>query len=67
MSSSSSSQYPPKAKTAAQRANEANRAQQMAVNAKSGQPNDRRAPQPGEASDAGLANDQRPVGIARKR
>ncbi len=59
-------QHPQKPLTAAQRANEANRAQQMAVNGKSGRPSDRKAPQSGEISDQGMANDQRPVGMARK-
>ena len=63
----SSSQRPQKPKTAAQRASEANRAQQLAVDAKAGRPNDRKATQPGETSDQGLDNDRRPVGVARRR
>lgn len=63
---SKSIQHPQKAPTAAQRANEANRAQQMAVNGKSGRPSDRKAPHEGEVSDQGMANDQRPAGMARK-
>ena len=62
----SNSQWPQKAKTAAQRANEANRAQQVAVNGKAGRPSDRKALQPGETSDQGMANDRRPAGLARK-
>ena len=64
---SSSIQRPQKAPTAAQRANEANRAQQMAVNGQFGRQGDRKAPQEGEAPDQGMANDQRPSGIARNR
>ena len=63
----SSSQWPQKAKTAAQRANEANRAQQVAVNDKSGRPSDRKALQEGDTPDQGMANDHRPAGIARNR
>ena len=63
----STSQRPEKPKTAAQRAAEANHAQQLAVNAKAGRPSDRRATKEGEVSNQGLDNDQRPVGIARKR
>jgi hypothetical protein len=63
---SSSIQHPQKPPTAAQRANEANRAQQMAVNGKAGRPTDRKALQTGEISDQGMANDQRPAGLARK-
>lgn len=59
-------QHPQKPLTAAQRANEANRAQQMAVNAKLGRPSDRRTPQEGDTSDAGLNNDKRPAGLARR-
>ena len=62
----SSSQRPQKPLTAAQRAAEANRAQQMAVNAKGARPSDRRNTPEGETSDQGLDNDQRPVGVARK-
>ena len=62
----SSIQRPQKPMTAAQRAAEANRLQQVAVNSKGPRPSDRRATQEGEASDQGLDNDQRPVGIARK-
>jgi hypothetical protein len=60
----SSSQWPQKRQTAAQRANEANRAQQVAVNGKGVRPSDRRAPAEGEASNQGLENDNRPVGVA---
>lgn len=63
----SSSQRPQKPKTAAQRASEANRAQQLAVNAKGSRPSDRRATKEGEASDQGLDNDRRPVGVKRGR
>ena len=63
----SSSQWPPKRKTAAQRANDANRAQQLAVNAKAARPSDRRADAPGETSTQGLSDDNRPVGVARRR
>ncbi|MEQ1781635.1 MAG: hypothetical protein ABMA14_09760 [Hyphomonadaceae bacterium] len=63
---SKSIQHPQKAPTAAQRANEANRAQQMAVNGKAGRPSDRKATQEGEISDQGMVNDQRPAGLARK-
>jgi hypothetical protein len=59
-------QHPQKPLTAAQRANEANRAQQMAVNGNAGRPSDRKAIQEGEVSDQGMANDQRPAGVARK-
>jgi len=51
--------------TAAQRASEANRAQQIAVRDSRSQPADRRTAQPGEASSAGLDNDNRPVGVRR--
>ena len=60
-------QHPQKPLTAAQRANEANRAQQMAVNGAGGRPSDRKAIPEGEISDHGMANDQRPAGIARNR
>lgn len=63
----SSSQWPQKAKTAAQRANEANRAQQLAVNAKTARPSDRRPDAEGQTSTQGMADDNRPAGIARKR
>ena len=63
----SSSQWPQKRQTAAQRANDANRAQQVAVNEKSGRPSDRRATQEGEASDQGLDNDNRPVGVGLRK
>ena len=59
-------QHPQKPLTAAQRANEANRAQQMAMNSSGGRPADRKAPHEGEISDQGMANDQRPAGLARK-
>lgn len=49
--------------TAAQRASEANRAQQFAVHNRRAQPSDRRAAPDGEASTAGLDNDNRPVGV----
>jgi hypothetical protein len=62
----STTQRPEKPKSAAQRAAEANRAQQIAVNAKGSRPSDRRNTKDGEASDQGLENDQRPVGIGRK-
>ncbi len=64
---SSSIQHPQKPLTAAQRANEANRAQQMAMNGSGGRPTDRKATQEGEISDQGMANDQRPSGVARNR
>ena len=63
---SKSIQHPQKAPTAAQRANEANRAQQIAVNGTGGRPTDRKATQEGEISNQGLTNDQRPAGLARK-
>ncbi len=63
----SSSHWPQKRQTAAQRANEANRAQQVAVNEKAGRPSDRRAPAEGEASDQGLDNDNRPVGVGLRK
>lgn len=63
----SGSQWPQKAKTAAQRANEANRAQQLAVNAKATRPGDGRTDTEGQVSTQGLSDDNRPVGIARKR
>ena len=63
----STSQWPQKAKTAAQRAAEANRAQQLAVNTHGGRPSDRRTTKDGETSTQGLDNDHRPVGIANKR
>jgi hypothetical protein len=63
----SSSQWPQKRQTAAQRANEANRAQQVAVNDKGGRPSDRRAPAAGEALDQGLTNDNRPVGVGLRK
>ena len=63
----STSQRPEKPKTAAQRANEANREQQIAVNGKAGRPSDRRAPQAGEAPNQGLTNDNRPVGIGLRK
>lgn len=63
----SSSQWPLKRQTAAQRANEANRAQQVAVNGHAGRPSDRRAQAEGEASDQGLANDNRPVGVGLRK
>ncbi len=53
-------------KTAAQRASEANRLQQLAVRDSRPQPSDRRSAQPGEKSDAGLENDHRPVGVKRR-
>lgn len=56
-----------KPKTPAQRASEANHAQQMAINGKVSRPSDRRSQQPGEVADTGLSNDNRPVGIARNR
>jgi hypothetical protein len=62
----STTQRPEKPKSAAQRAAEANRAQQIAVNAKGSRPSDRRNTKDGVASDQGLENDQRPVGIGRK-
>lgn len=62
-----SAQWPHKRKTAAQRANDANRAQQLAVNAKTARPSDRRADAPGQISTQGLSDDKRPVGIGRKR
>ena len=52
--------------TAAQRASEANRLQQIAVRDSRAQPADRRTTQAGEASDAGLENDNRPVGVHRR-
>ena len=52
--------------TAAQRASEANRLQQLAVRDSRAQPADRRTAQPGEASNAGLDNDNRPVGVQRR-
>jgi hypothetical protein len=55
-----------KPKSAAQRASEKNNAQQTAVNAKTSRPSDRRNVQPGEISDAGLLNDNRPAGLARR-
>lgn len=64
---SSSIQRPQKPLTAAQRANEANRLQQMAVNGQSGRPSDRKAPQAGDNPDQGMADDQRPAGLARNR
>lgn len=63
----SSSQWPQKAKTAAQRANEANRAQQLAVNEKSARPSDRRPDAEGDVSTQGMADDNRPAGVARNR
>jgi hypothetical protein len=63
----SSSQWPQKRQTAAQRANEANRAQQVAVNDKGGRPSDRKVPAVGEASDQGLTNDNRPVGVGLRK
>lgn len=62
----SNSQRPQKPMTAAQRASEANRQQQLAVNARGARPSDRRATRDGETSDQGLDNDHRPVGVARK-
>jgi hypothetical protein len=62
-----SDQQRQKPKTAAQRAGEANRAQQLAVNSKMARPSDRRTKQDGETQDDGLTNDNRPVGVARKR
>ena len=62
-----SPQRPQKPKTAAQRAAEANRQQQLAVNAKGSRPSDRRATKDGEASTQGLDDDRRPVGVARGR
>ena len=62
-----SDQRPQKPKSAAQRASEANHAQQLAVNSKMARPSDRRTKQEGETQDEGLSNDNRPVGIARKR
>lgn len=53
--------------TAAQRASEANRLQQLAVHGRKPQPSDRRSPQPGEKSEAGLDNDHRPVGVNKRR
>ena len=62
----SSSQWPQKRQTAAQRANEANRAQQVAVNDKGGRPSDRKAPAVGEAL-ARAALDRSPVALADRR
>jgi hypothetical protein len=56
----------PRPKSAAQRASEANRLQQIAVRDRSPQPSDRRSAQPGEKSDAGLDNDRRPVGVNKQ-
>lgn len=53
-------------KSAAQRASEANRLQQIAVRDRGPQPSDRRTQQPGDKSDSGLENDQRPVGVKRR-
>jgi len=64
---SSTTQRPPKRQSAAQRASEANHAHQLAVNGKTGRPADRRTQQDGETSDAGLSNDNRPVGVARSK
>jgi len=63
----SSSQWPQKRQTAAQRANDANRAQQVATNGKAGRPSDRKATAEGETSDQGLANDNRPVGVGLRK
>lgn len=52
--------------TAAQRASEANRAQQLAIHNRRAQPSDRRSTQDGETSTAGLDNDHRPVGMNRR-
>ena len=52
--------------TAAQRASEANRAQQIAIHEKRSQPSDRRTPQSGDNADAGLTDDNRPVGPNRR-
>lgn len=54
-------------RTAAQRASDANRLQQLAVHGHRPQPSDRRSLQPGEKSEAGLDNDQRPVGVNKRR
>ncbi len=62
-----STQYPPKRQSAAQKANDANRLQQMAINGKTTRPGDRRSAQPGEASTEGLADNNQPVGIARRK
>jgi hypothetical protein len=58
---------PDRPRTAAQRASDANRLQQIAVRDRLPQPLDRRSPQAGEKSEAGLDNDQRPVGVNRRR
>ena len=63
----STSHQPQKRMTAAQRANDANRAQQVAVNAKAGRPSDRKAPAEGETSDQGLKNDNGPVGVGLRK
>ncbi len=52
--------------TAAQRASEANRAQQYAIHNRRAQPADRRTSEEGESSTAGLDNDNRPVGTNRR-
>ncbi len=73
MSNQPNDKRPPQApradrpRTAAQRASDANRLQQIAVRDRMPQPADRRSLQPGEKSEAGLDNDQRPVGVNRRR
>ena len=52
--------------TAAQRASEANRAQQLAAHNRRAQPSDRRPAPEGEVSAAGLDNDNRPVGVNKR-
>ncbi len=60
------SQRPERPPSAAQRASEANRAQQAAVRAQTARPADRRTPVEGETSNAGLENDNRPVGVNKR-
>ena len=57
----------PRPRTAAQRASDKNREQQLAVRANGARPADRRSPSEGETGDAGLSNDLRPVGVKRRR
>lgn len=55
-----------KPKSPAQRASDANRLHQTAVNDKTPRPNDRRTKQDGETADDGMTNDNRPVGVNRR-
>lgn len=59
-------QRPERPLTPAQRASQANHAQQLAVRDGGSLPSDRRTPQAGEASGAGLSNDHGPAGVNRR-